>query len=304
MRREWKWTDKQMAKLAAVKATLKELRDYWPLTLRQVYYQLVSRQLIENKVTEYAMLSKLLKHARLAGLIRWEAIEDRLRESRLNRGWHDKNHFLNQDIKNFLVGYRRDLQRNQLNYVEIWIEKDALSSIFQRVANPYCIPVCVCRGFSSISFLHELSGRLITAYEDCQQPIILYFGDFDPSGEEMLPAMQTTLEDEMDVHSVDYVKVALTKDDIEEYNLPHDPGAVKKSDSRYQKFVEKWGHYAVELDALPPDVLEDRIREAIEEHIDMDEFRKQEGIESDEVTGIATFKGKVERWIKDKWSKE
>lgn len=301
MRRAWNWTPKQEAKLARVRATLEELKNYWPLTLRQVYYQLVSRQLIENKVTEYAMLSKLLKHARLDGFVPWEAIEDRMRQSRLNRGWNDKDLFLDTELENFLLGYRRHLQQNQPNYLEIWIEKDALSSIFQRVADPYCIPVCTCRGFSSVSFLYELRQRILSSQTDDQQPIILYFGDFDPSGEEMLPAMKITLQDEMQVSEVVYEKVALTREDITKYNLPHDPNAVKKSDSRYQKFVEKWGRYAVELDALPPDVLQNRIREAIKSHIDMKEFKNQQLVATREKVKIGDFKERIESSIYSRW---
>ena len=301
MRRIWNWTPKQEAKLARVKATLNELKEYWPLTLRQVYYQLVSRQIIENKVTEYSMLSKLLKYARLDGLVPWEAIEDRMRISRLNQGWYDKDLFLQGEIENFLRGYRRHLQQGQANYLEIWIEKDALSSIFQNIANPYCVPVCTCRGFSSVSFLYELKERIQLSQNQEQQAIILYFGDFDPSGEEMLPAMKTTLEDEMDLDGVIYKKVALSKEDITKYDLPHDPNAVKKTDSRYQKFVEKWELYAVELDALPPDVLQNRIRQAIESHIDMELFDIQKATAEEEETKLLDFREKAKSWIYSEW---
>ena len=297
MRRLWTWTNKQKDKLDKVNAVLNNLRNYWPLTLRQVYYQLVSQAVIENKVSEYGMLSKLLKYARLHGFVSWDAIEDRLREARLNRGWGDKTDFIETELDNFLVGYRRHLQQGQSNYIELWVEKDALSSIFQRVADPYCVPVCTCRGFSSVSFLQELRERILISQTDDQQPFLLYFGDFDPSGEEMLPAMRTTLEEEMGVDGAVYKKIALTKDDIVKYDLPHDPNAVKKTDSRYQKFVERWGLYAVELDALPPDVLEERIREAIEAHIDLREFDKQRDIAEKEWEEISSFKEKVSNWI-------
>ncbi len=297
MRRLWSWTNNQKNKLGKVKAVLESLRDYWPLTLRQVYYQLVAQGVIENKVSEYGMLSKLLKHARLDGFVSWNTIEDRLRSARLNRGWDDKDHFIETEQEGFLVGYRRHLQQGQANYVELWVEKDALSSIFQRVADPYCVPVCTCRGFSSVSFLRQLKDRIVTSQTEDQKPMLLYFGDFDPSGEEMLPAMRTTLEEEMGVNGAVYKKIALTKEDITKYDLPHDPNAVKKSDSRYEKFVERWGLYAVELDALSPDVLEGRIRDAIEDHIDLEELSRQRGIAVGERKEIFSFKEKISEWI-------
>ena len=75
-------------------------------------------------------------------------------------------------------------------------------------------------------------------------------------------------------------KVALTPRDIKEYQLPHDPRALKKTDTRAQKHVERYGELAVELDALPPNILEGKIRAAIEAEIELDllnaEMERQE----------------------------
>lgn len=303
-RRSWNWTDKQLTRLDEVKRILNDLKEYWPLTLRQLYYQLVSRNIIENKRSSYNSLSKLVKYARLDDYIPWQAIEDRIRQANLNRGWTDKEQFLQDEIENFLTGYRRHLQQGQKNYIEIWIEKDALASIFQRIADPYCVPVCVCRGFASVSFLNDLKNRIMTSQQDNQQPILLYFGDFDPSGEEMLPSMQATLRDEMGVYGVIAKKIALTKDDITNYNLPHDPNAVKKTDTRYKKFVEKYGLYAVELDALPPDILEKKIREAILDHIDVSILNKQIDKADKEETTLLSFKKEMNDWVAQNWEKE
>ena len=159
MRREWKWTELQLEKLNKVKEILKELREYIPLTLRQIYYQLVGKGYIENKVSEYGMLSNLLKWARIDGHISWEDIEDRVRAFHDLTGWSDSEEFVDASLRHFLSGYRRDLLQTQDKYIETWIEKDALSSIFIKVAKPYTIPVVVCRGFSSISFLKSCQSR-------------------------------------------------------------------------------------------------------------------------------------------------
>ena len=36
------WRKKTLEKLDPVEAVMAEMRDYWPLTLRQIYYQLVA----------------------------------------------------------------------------------------------------------------------------------------------------------------------------------------------------------------------------------------------------------------------
>lgn len=297
MRRLWAWTDKQEIKLEKVKAVLDSLRNYWPLTLRQVYYQLVAQGVIENKTSEYNMLSQLLKYARLDGFISWDAIEDRVRNARLNRGWNHKTQFIETERDYFLSAYRRHLQQGQSNYIELWVEKDAVSSIFQRVADPYCVPVCPCRGFSSVTFLHDLQERILSCQKNNQSPIILYFGDFDPSGDEMLPAMKITVEEEMGIKGIAWRRIALNKADIIRYRLPHNPKAVKKTDTRYKKFVERHGEYAVELDALPLNILEQRVREAIEAHIDMGELNKQRSIGQKEEEVISVLKEKAMKWI-------
>lgn len=272
-RRTFIWTDLQLAKLNKVRATLEELKAYKPLTLRQVYYQLVGKGYIENKVSQYTMLSGLLKHARIDGYISWEDIEDRVRTYHDLTGWEDSGEYIRGSLKQFLTGYRRDLLQTQVIYPEIWIEKDALASIFTRVASPYTIPVVVCRGFSSVSFLNDYKQRL--RYQGDKRPVLLYFGDFDPSGVEMLRAMEITLREELLVEGIEFKRVALLKEDISRYRLPHSPEALKKTDSRASKHIEQYGELAVELDALPPAVLEEKIRTAIERELDMEAYRDE-----------------------------
>ena len=154
-RRQFKWTEKQFDKLNKVKVILEELQEYKPLTLRQIYYQLVGKDYIENNKSQYTMLSGLLKWARIDGYISWDDIEDRVRVLHSGAGWSDNEQFIKDELNNFLAGYRRDLMQTQDKYIEVWIEKDALSSIFKRVTLPYCISTVVCRGFSSVSFLNN-----------------------------------------------------------------------------------------------------------------------------------------------------
>ena len=70
-------------------------------------------------------------------------------------------------------------------------------------------------------------------------------------------------------------KVALTAEDVAEYNLPSDMDA-KPSSSNYQKFVERHGTTkAVELDAAPVKLLQSKLREAIESVLDVAEYNAQ-----------------------------
>lgn len=113
MRKRGGLGDTSRALLAQVDSVLNELSEFWPLTLRQLYYQ-------------YKRLSELLTKARLAGLVPWEAIEDRSRVRLPSAGFADWRKFAKYELDDFLQGYRRDLLQGQKIALELWIEKDAL----------------------------------------------------------------------------------------------------------------------------------------------------------------------------------
>jgi hypothetical protein len=301
MSRNFSFTAKQKQKLTEIQRTLEELKNYLPLTLRQIFYQLVSKQIIENTTSEYTMLSNLLKWARIEGYITWKAIEDRVRVFHDLTGWPDSESFIRASLKYFLTGYTRDLMQSQEKRIEIWIEKDALSGIFKRVASQYTVPVVVCRGFSSVSFLHDFAERV---EESERKTVMLYFGDFDPSGVEMFDSMKITLLDEFMIleDSVEFKRVALTKEDVFKYQLPHNPNALKKSDTRANKHVKNYGELAVELDALRPDILEAKIRDGIGNELDIDLFNNEIQKHLEEINKLNKFKKKTEdfakRWMK------
>jgi hypothetical protein len=272
---------------------VRELKDYWPLTLRQIYYRLVAAGHLENTRSKYNDLSNLIKHMRLDEWLPWEVLEDRVRRVSAKRGWEDHNEFMEAHVDDFLEGYERCYVQDQERYVELWIEKDALSQVFEKVAYPYCIRAVTCRGYQSITFLDGFRRRARAAQSRGQVPVILYFGDMDPSGYQMLEAIKQTLEDEMDLLGVEYHRVALTPDQIMDYELPHDPQAVKITDKRYRKYVQRFGDLAVELDALHPKVLRELAVEAIESHFDMDLFRDQMEVEQLEQERLASLKEKI-----------
>lgn len=151
-------------------------------------------------------------------------------------------------------------------------------------------PVGDLRGLQSVTFLDGFRRRARVAQNRGQIPVILYFGDMDPSGYQMLEAIKQTLEDEMDLWGVEYHRVALTPDQIMDYELPHDPQAVKITDKRYRKYVQRFGDLAVELDALHPKVLRKLAVEPIEGHVDMSLFHEQIEVEQLEQERLASLK--------------
>jgi len=290
MRQKFTWTEHQLNKLNKAKDILAEFNEYKPLTLRQIYYQFVSKGFIENNISQYTMLSTFLKNARIDGEIDWEDIEDRTRVFHNLSGFYDKESFIQQELDNFLIGYYRNLTQTQEQYIEVWIEKDALSSLFSKICYNYTVPVVVCKGFSSVSFLNNFKKRLD---KQNKPSLMLYFGDFDPSGMEMLTSMETTLKEEMGINNIEFKRIALLKEDISKYKLPHNPNALKRTDTRAKKHLESYGEIAVELDALRPDILEQKIETAIKNELNAKAFNSELKKHKKELDKLNELKQKV-----------
>lgn len=170
-------------KLEIINSIIREYQDQgYVLTLRQLYYQLVSRDIIPNALPEYAKVSKLLKEGRMAGIVDWDAIEDRLRKPHTPASWSSPKDILQACIQSFQL----PRMKGQENYLEVWVEKDALSGVLKRVTEKYHVPILVNRGYSSASAMFDSYERFLKAIENGQKCTILYLGDYDPSGIDMI----------------------------------------------------------------------------------------------------------------------
>ncbi|KKN88659.1 hypothetical protein LCGC14_0245500 [marine sediment metagenome] len=169
------------------------INDYiekgYNLTLRQLYYRLVTMKEISNKVTEYNRLGSLLTKGRLSGLVDWTAIEDRVRRPRIPYAVSDPK----EAIENEHDVYRLDRMEGQSEYIEVWTEKDALSGILYPVTSKYHINLMVNRGYTSITAIYEGFERMYY-YLRIGIPVrIIYMGDHDPSGIDMIRDIEDRL---------------------------------------------------------------------------------------------------------------
>jgi len=238
------------------------LTEQHPMTVRQVYYQLVSRQVIKNNRGEYQAVSKALVAARREGIVPWAWIEDRLRQAREVSMWSDLADF----AQTCQQAYRRDVWQTQPRYLEVWLEKDALSGIFEDALRDYGMTLNVGRGYDGWASIHNAAVR----FGDGENVTVFYFGDFDPSGEDMVRSLKERLAECGSLPEI--IKIALNEEDIERYNLPSD--FTKKGDTRRKAFVARYGKKAcVELDALPVEVLRERLIEEVERRMDLKAWR-------------------------------
>ena len=158
-------------------------------------------------------------------------------------------------------------------YVEIWLEKDALSGVVYPVTRQYDVPLMVARGYASLSFLHnaaeDISNLEVPAY-------IYHFGDYDPSGVNAAEKIEQTLRELAPDAEIHFQRVAVTPSQIKKWSLPARP--TKTTDSRSRTF----GDISVELDAIPPDRLRQLVQFAIERHLPKRQFEILKAAEASE----------------------
>lgn len=236
----------------------------YELTLRQVYYQLVARGYIPNNERSYKNVGSLINDGRLAGLIDWHSVTDRTRNLRKAGHWDNPADV----IASARYSYNLDKWEGQPNYVEVWVEKDALVDIVGQACSPLDTPYFSCRGYTSQSEMWSAAQRFIRQ-ERREKRIIIHLGDHDPSGIDMTRDIQERLE----MFGADvYVKrVALTMNQIQTYNPP--PNPAKITDSRASKYIDQFGDESWELDALEPKVITDLIKKQVTMYRNDDIYR-------------------------------
>ena len=239
----------------------------YTLTLRQLYYQLVSRDMIPNQDKEYDKLSRLLVKGRMAGIVDWDAIEDRLRVPYIPYSVEG----IEDAIQDTIDQYRLDRMDDQDVYIELWVEKDALSGVLKRITKHYHIRLMVNRGYSSCSAMHDAYNRLRVQTRSGKKTHILYLGDHDPSGLDMIRDVKDRLN-EFGVYPK-VKQIGLTMGQIKKYNPPTNPAKI--TDPRAKWYLAEYGDKSWEVDALNPKILHELVKKNVEKLIDIDLFNEK-----------------------------
>ena len=239
------------------------------ITLRQLYYQMVSRDLIPNQIQEYKRLGDIIRKAREAGFVDWDAIVDRGRRPVMPPHWKGPDEIL----KDAAAQFRLDRWEGQQNYVEVWCEKDALSSIIEPITNSFHVRFMANRGYSSSTAMYDGAQRCLEAWGKGRFPHIIYLGDLDPSGLDMTRDVDDRLQLFSMESPIEVIRIALNHDQVTQYNPP--PNPAKLTDSRAAKYVAQWGFQSWELDALNPQTLNQLISGQIEDLLDRTMYDEQ-----------------------------
>lgn len=252
--------------LQRIQAILAE--QTYGITIRHLFYLLVSAKVIEKTETAYKNLIAHLSKWRRSGEIDFGAFVDGTRYWSGATLYDDAAAALRECART----YRRNLWSQQPYYVEVWCEKDAIRSILLNAAEPFGVPVFAAKGFASLTSLHCASQAFRQAARHGKRPVVLYFGDHDPSGLSGQAKAEQTLREQFGVE-VDFRRLAVTADQIAEFNLPTRPA--KKTDSR----AKGWEGECVEVDAMSSNVLVQLAEEAITGLIDFYAWTQLENTE-------------------------
>jgi hypothetical protein len=112
---------------------------------------------------------------RRAGGLPYDYLADNTRWQRKPRTFDS----VEDALRDTAAFYRKNLWTTADWYVEIWLEKDALSGVIYPVTSLYDVPLMVARGYASLSFLHSAAEYINSLTVPAH---IYHFGDFDPSG--------------------------------------------------------------------------------------------------------------------------
>ncbi|MEQ1954416.1 hypothetical protein [Mesorhizobium sp. CN2-181] len=262
--------------IAAMRAIAEAVQ---PITGRGIGYKLFTSGMIPSMSTnEMQKVYRLLRIAREQGNIPWEWIVDETRELERVSTWDDPAQYARAVARS----YRRDFWNQQPYRVEVWSEKGTVRGVLKPVLNHYAVGFRVMHGFASATTVNDIAKD-----DDGRDLVVLYCGDFDPSG---LYMSEKDLPRRLDEYGGSHVKlqrIALRPEQTE--GLPSFPASDKRSDKRHGWFVENHGTRCWELDAMDPRDLRECIEREIDYLIEPEAWARCETVNAAELESLQTI---------------
>jgi hypothetical protein len=265
-------TRRTKAEMVELRQAIHDLaEEHQPCTVRQIYYLGIGRWWEKDRdgsrKTYSSTVCRLVGDMREDGTIPWGWIADNTRWFRKRTMFSSPDHIL----RSVASTYRRDLWARQPVHVEVWCESDSIAGVLDDVTMPEGLALFPCRGQSSKTLVYEAAQ----SYRGLDKPVvILYCGDWDPSG----LGIPFSLEDRMARYgatdlNVELRRIAVTPEDVaSDQYITH---SVNTNDPNYRRFAnlcrlnDLAPETAVEVEALPPGQLRQRLKAAIDDLTDV-----------------------------------
>jgi hypothetical protein len=229
-----------------------------PPTLRQLFYLLVSDQTFPNEHTNNKQLSSRTAELRYLG--EFPPLIDLTRHIEEPFSFDSPESALAWLARN----YQRDRTEGQTYATYIVVEKATLvGQLSAWFGDDLGIPIVALRGYGSQTYIDEVVAHI---ERDGRPALILYAGDFDPSGEDIRRHFTERVSDTSHVRTV-----ALTPEQVNDLGLPVNPG--KETDSRAKAFEARYGGlFQVEVEALSPAQLRGLFETALDAEWDRSQY--------------------------------
>lgn len=223
---------------------IKEIIGEGVRTVRNITYKLYPNLHGKELDIKYNLTIKDTVRARTSRVIGFEQIRETRTRLHDYQGYQNVDDFIDSYmIDNLEDYYKRNKRPIHLKHFEVWFEKATVEPEFQSVCYKYDIP-CVCvRGQAQWSTLNKGSKRDI--------PMILYFGDNDDKGYEILNVIKRDMKLVWN-QEIKFVWCGITSEQEKKYKLPEN--------SR--------------IDVLELDDLKELVEDVIKQHIDMNMYQK------------------------------
>jgi hypothetical protein len=254
-----------------------------PITGRGIGYKLFAAGLIPSMArSEMQRVYRLLREAREEGTIPWEWIVDETRELEKVSTWRDPAAYARAVARS----YRRDFWNQQPVRCEVWSEKGTIRGVLAPVLDHYAVGFRVMHGFSSATSIYDVSQDY-----DGRELIVLYVGDFDPSGLYMSKEDLPTRLANYNGDHITLTRIALTREHVN--GLPSFPATDKHKDTRYKWFCANYGNRCWELDAMDPNDLRACVEREIKKLIEPVAWKRCETVNQAEQESLKTI---LESW--------
>jgi hypothetical protein len=255
-----------------------------PLTVRRAMYRGIGSLFQDSD--DYDSCQRLILQMRRAGLAPMSSITDPTRERIVPATWKDMAEYAEwaADV------YRKDPWQDQLDRVEVFIEKQAMEGVVRPITDKYVVSLIPIRGQCSETWCWSV------AQDWNERPPhdfvhVYYIGDHDPSGfsiERSLRNRIVSYLDEDKKNCFSWERLAVTREDFDNEKLLGFP--VKRNDRQpngpWKKYLDEFGDRCVEADAISANEIRRRVEEAILDHIDEDKWNRTLEVEKEEQAKI------------------
>ena len=157
-----------------------------------------------------------------------------------------------------------------------------MRGVLKPVLDHYAVGFRVMHGFANATAVNEIAQD-----DDGRELVVLYCGDFDPSG---LYMSECDLPRRLDDYGGDHIRfsrIALTP--AQTGGLPSFPASDKKTDKRYKWFVQNHGTRCWELDAMDPRDLRECVEREIEGLIEPEAWARCETVNAAELESLQSI---------------